>query len=60
MTCLLSTLSTLSMAYIVCATVATTVFVLVFILQQITEVIIEAVDQYNSTYGALMYILHGL
>ena len=54
--CLLSALSALSMAYIAWATVATIVFALLFILQEnYSEVIIEAVDQYNSIYGALVH-----
>ena len=55
-TCLLSTLSAISVAYIAWATVATIVFALLFILQEnYSEVIIKAVDQYNSTYRALLH-----
>ena len=44
------------MAYIAWATVATIVFALLFILQKnYSEDITEAVDQYNSTYGALLH-----
>ena len=54
--CLLGALSALSMAYIVWATVATIVFAPLFILQEnYSELIIEAVDQYNSTYCALVH-----
>ena len=56
MTCLLSAISALSVAYIAWATAATIVFALLFILQEnYSEIIIQAVDQYNSSYGALLH-----
>lgn len=56
LSCLLSTISALSVAYIAWASVATIVFTLLFILQEnYSEVIIQAVDQYKSSYGALLH-----
>ena len=55
-TCVVSAVTALSAAYIAWAAAATVVFALLFILQEnYSDVMIEAVDEYNKTYGALVH-----
>jgi hypothetical protein len=57
MSCIASAISALSM-YLMWAAAATLVFSLLFVIQEnYANVLVEAVDQYNETYGPLLHKL---